>query len=145
MLTALLLAMKGRLHGAIRRMNTEDFRVTLQLALVAIVIFPLLPDRAIDPLGIFNLFQVWLMVVCISGIGFSGYVLVKVLGPSWGINLTGILGGLASSTATTISLPTISRENPSISSHYSRAVILASSVMVPRVLLLVLGIFRPFL
>jgi len=144
-LTALLLALKGRLHGAIRRMNAEDLRVTLQFALVAVVILPLLPDRAIDPLGLFNLFQVWLMVVFVSGIGFSGYVLMKVLGPSRGINLTGILGGLASSTATTISLSTASRENPSISSHYARAVILASSVMVPRVLLLVLVIYPPLL
>jgi len=144
-LTALLLALKGRLHGAIRRMNTEDLRVTLQFALVAVVILPLLPDRAIDPLGLFNLFQVWLMVVFVSGIGFSGYVLMKVLGPSRGINLTGILGGLASSTATTISLSTASRENPSISSHYARAVVLSSSVMVPRVLLLVLVIYPPLL
>lgn len=144
-LTALLLALKGRLHGAIRRMNTEDLRVTLQFALVAVVVLPLLPDRAIDPLGLLNLFQVWLMVVLVSGIGFSGYILMKVLGPSRGINLTGILGGLASSTATTISLSTASRENPSISSHYARAVILASSVMVPRVLLLVLVIYPPLL
>jgi uncharacterized membrane protein (DUF4010 family) len=144
-LTALLLALKGRLHGAIRRMSTEDLRVTFQFALVAVVILPLLPDRAIDPLGLFNLFQVWLMVVFVSGIGFSGYVLMKVLGPSRGINLTGILGGLASSTATTISLSTASRENPSISSHYARAVLLASSVMVPRVLLLVLVIYPPLL
>jgi len=144
-LTSLLLALKGRLHGVIRRMSDEDLRVTLQFALVAAVILPLLPDRAIDPLGLLNPFQVWLMVVFVSGIGFSGYVLMKVLGPSRGINLTGILGGLASSTATTISLSTASRENPSISPHYARAVILASSVMVPRLLLLVLVIYPPLL
>ena len=144
-LTSLLLALKGRLHGVIRRMSDEDLRVTLQFALVAAVILPLLPDRAIDPLGLINPFQVWLMVVFVSGIGFSAYVLMKVLGPSRGINLTGILGGLASSTATTISLSTASRENPSISSHYARAVILASSVMVPRLLLLVLVIYPPLL
>ena len=144
-LTSLLLALKGRLHGVIRRMSDEDLRVTLQFALVAAVILPLLPDRAIDPLGLLNPFQVWLMVVLVSGIGFSGYVLMKVLGPSRGINLTGILGGLASSTATTISLSTASRENPSISAHYARAVILASSVMIPRVLLLIVLIFPPLI
>ncbi len=144
-LTSLLLALKGRLHSVIRRMSDEDLRVTLQFALVAAVILPLLPDRAIDPLGLLNPFQVWLMVVFVSGIGFSGYVLMKVLGPSRGINLTGILGGLASSTATTISLSTASRENPSISAHYARAVILASSVMIPRVLLLIVLIFPPLL
>lgn len=144
-LTALILALKGRLHDVIRRMSTEDLRVTLQFALVAGVILPLLPDRAIDPLGLLNLFQVWLMVVFVSGIGFSGYVLMKVLGPSRGINLMGLLGGLASSTATTISLSSASRENSSMSSHYARAVILASSVMVPRLMLLVLVIHPPLL
>ena len=143
--TALLLALKGRLHRVIRRMSTEDMHVALQFALVAAVILPLLPDRAIDPLGLVNPFQVWLMVVFVSGIGFSGYVLIKVLGPSRGINLMGILGGLASSTATTISFSTASRENPTLSDHYARAVVLASSVMLPRVLLLVLVIYPSLL
>jgi uncharacterized membrane protein (DUF4010 family) len=138
--TALLLASKGRLHGLIRRMSSEDIHVTLQFALVAAVILPLLPDRAIDPLGLLNPFAIWLMVVFVSGIGFSGYVLMKVLGPSRGINLMGVLGGLASSTATTISFSTASRRNPNLSGHYARAVVLASSVMLPRVLLLVLAV-----
>lgn len=144
-LTSLLLALKGKLHAIIRRMNDEDLRVALQFALVAAVILPLLPDRAIDPLGLLNPFQVWLMVVFVSGIGFSGYVMMKVLGPSRGINLTGILGGLASSTATTISFSTASREHPTISAYYARAVVIASSVMIPRVLLLVLAIDPPLL
>jgi len=144
-MTSLLLALKGRLHAVISRMSDEDLRVTMQFALVAAVILPLLPDRAIDPFGLINLFQVWLMVVFVSGIGFSGYLLMKVLGPSQGINLTGILGGLASSTATTISFSTASRENPVLSSHYARGVVLASSVMFPRILLLALVIHPPLL
>jgi len=144
-LTSLLLALKGRLHAIIRRMNDEDLRLAMQFALVAAVILPLLPDRTIDPLGLLNPFQIWLMVVLVSGIGFSGYVMVKVLGPTRGITLTGILGGLASSTATTISFSTASRENPMLSAYYARAVVIASSVMIPRVLLLVLVIYPPLL
>ncbi len=144
-LTSLLLALKGRLHGIIRRMSPQDLRVTLQFALVAAVILPLLPDRAIDPLGLLNPFQVWLMVVLVSGIGFSGYVLMKVLGPPRGISLTGILGGLASSTATTISFSSASREHPAMSAYYARTVVLASSMMIPRVLLLMLIIYPPLL
>jgi uncharacterized membrane protein (DUF4010 family) len=83
--------------------------------------------------------------VFVSGIGFSGYVLMKVLGPSRGINLMGLLGGLASSTASTISFATASRQNPDMSALYARAAILASSVMVPRVLLWVLVISPPLL
>ncbi|MCA9896954.1 MAG: DUF4010 domain-containing protein [Ardenticatenaceae bacterium] len=144
-ITALLLAMKGRIHSVIRQMSMEDLRVTLQFALVAAVILPLLPNRAIDPLGLVNPFQIWLVVVLVSGIGFAGYILMKTMGASRGIKLTGILGGLAGSTATTISFSSASRETPAMSAHFSQGVILASSVMFPRMLLLVLVIYPPLL
>jgi uncharacterized membrane protein (DUF4010 family) len=140
-ITSLFLTLKGRLHGFIRNMSLEDIHLTLQFALVAAVILPLLPNRPIDPLGWFNPFQTWLMVVFVSGIGFSGYVLMKILGPSHGVNLMGILGGLASSTATTISFSSASRTNPSMAPNYARAVVLASTVMFPRVLFLILVIY----
>jgi len=142
-ITSLLLTFKGKLHGFIRNMSVDDIHVTLQFALVAAVILPLLPNRTIDPLGLLNPFQIWLMVVFVSGIGFSGYVLMKILGPSRGINLMGILGGLASSTATTISFSSASREYPQMAQHYARAVVLASTVMFPRVLFLILVIHPP--
>jgi uncharacterized membrane protein (DUF4010 family) len=126
-------------------MSPEDIHVTLQFSLVAAVILPLLPDRTIDPLGLLNPFQIWLMVVFVSGIGFSGYILMKTLGPSQGINLTAILGGLASSTATTISFSSASRKYPQMANDYARAVILASTVMLPRVMLLVLVVHPPLM
>jgi len=144
-IAALLLALKGELHGFIRNMGPEDIHATLQFALVAAVILPLLPDRPIDPLGLLNPFQIWLMVVFVSGIGFSGYVLMKTLGPSQGINLTAILGGLASSTATTISFSSASQEHPRLAHRYARAVVLASTVMLPRVLLLILVVHPPLI
>lgn len=142
-ITSLLLTFKGKLHGFIRNMSVDDIHVTLQFALVAAVILPLLPNRTIDPLGLLNPFQIWMMVVFISGIGFSGYVLMKIRGPSRGINLMGVLGGLASSTATTISFSSASREYPQMAQHYARAVVLASTVMFPRVLFLILVIHPP--
>ena len=142
-ITSLLLTFKGKLHGFIRNMSPKDIHVTLQFGLVAAVILPLLPNRTIDPLGLLNPFQIWLIVVFVSGIGFSGYVMMKILGPSQGINLMGILGGLASSTATTISFSSASREYPHMAHHYARAVVLASTVMLPRVLFLVLVIYPP--
>ena len=142
-ITSLLLTFKGKLHGFIRNMSVDDIHVTLQFALVAAVILPLLPNRTIDPLGLLNPFQIWLMVVFVSGIGFSGYVLMKILGPSRGTNLMGVLGGLASSTATTISFSSASREYPQMARHYARAVVLASTVMFPRVLFLILVIHPP--
>ena len=139
----LLLAFKGTLHGFIRNMSTEDIFVTLKFALVAAVILPLLPNRPIDPWGLFNPFQVWLMVVLVSGIGFGGYVFMKILGTSKGIYISGIFGGLASSTATTISFASASRQYPGMAIHYARAVILASTVMFPRIFILILLIHPP--
>ncbi len=143
--TALLLSLKGRLHEAIRRMHAEDLRVTLQFGLVAAVVLPLLPDRAIDPLGVVNPFQVWLLVVFVSGIGFAGYILMKVLGAEQGISLTGLLGGLVSSTATTLSFSTRSKETPSLSSHFAQAIVITSSVMFPRIAIEVLVVYSPLL
>lgn len=142
-LVTLVLAFKGTLHGFIRNMSTEDIFVTLKFALVAVVILPILPNRTIDPWGFFNPFQVWLMVVLVSGIGFSGYVLMKILGTSKGIYISGIFGGLASSTATTISFASASRQYPGMAIHYARAVILASTVMFPRIFILILLIYPP--
>jgi len=142
-LVTLILAFKGTLHGFVRNMSTEDIFVTLKFALVAAVILPLLPNRPIDPWGLFNPFQVWLMVVLVSGIGFSGYVFMKILGTSKGIYISGIFGGLASSTATTISFSTASRQFPEMAIHYARGVILASTVMFPRIFVLVLLIHPP--
>lgn len=137
-LVTLILAFKGSLHGFVRNMSTEDIFVALKFALVAAVILPVLPNRTIDPWGLFNPFQVWLMVVLVSGIGFSGYVFMKILGTSKGIYISGIFGGLASSTATTISFSSASKQYPEMAIHYARAVILASTVMFPRIFVLVL-------
>jgi uncharacterized membrane protein (DUF4010 family) len=142
-ITSILLAAKGRLHQGIRRMSSKDIFMTLQFALLTAVILPILPNRPIDPWELLNPFQIWLMVVLVSGIGFSGYVLIKFLGPSRGLNIMGILGGLASSTATTISFSSASKGNPSLSSNYARVVILASTVMFPRILFLILVIYPP--
>jgi uncharacterized membrane protein (DUF4010 family) len=142
-LVTLILAFKGTLHGFVRSLSTEDIFVTLKFALVATVILPLLPNRTIDPWGLFNPFQVWLMVVLVSGIGFSGYVLMKILGTSKGIYISGLFGGLASSTATTISFSSASRQYQGMAIHYARAVILASTVMFPRIFVLILLIHPP--
>jgi uncharacterized membrane protein (DUF4010 family) len=141
--TSLIITFKGELHRFIKNMSPEDIHVTLQFALIAAVIYPLLPNQTIDPFDLLNPSQIWLMVILVSGIGFSGYVLMKILGPSQGINLMGILGGLASSTATTISFSSTSKEHPDMTNHYARAIVIASTVMFPRALLLILVIYPP--
>lgn len=133
--TALMLALKPGLHDLARRMSASDLRATLEFAIITAVILPILPNVGYGPFNLLNPFQIWLLVVFISGIGFVGYVLVKALGAEEGIGLTGVLGGLVSSTATTLSFAGRSKTSRSFSHLLALGILLASCVMFPRVLL----------
>jgi len=98
----LLLHFKQPLHRAIGTLGERDMTAIMQFALVTLVILPLLPDRTYGPYDVLNPRQVWWMVVLIVSINLAGYVAVKLLGASSGTVLSGVLGGLVSSTATTI-------------------------------------------
>ncbi len=113
-------------------MTIADLRATLEFGLLAIVILPLLPNRALDPLGVLNPFVIWLLVVFVSGMNFLGYILMKVLGPERGTSLAGAFGGLVSSTAATVSFAGQSREDPGLSPASAVAILLASAIMLPR-------------
>ncbi|OGO11274.1 MAG: hypothetical protein A2Z66_02220 [Chloroflexi bacterium RBG_13_66_10] len=141
---ALILAMRPRLHGMARGMTGEDLRAILEFSIITAVVLPLLPNRGLGPFGVLNPFQIWLIVVFVSGIGFLGYVLMKVLGAERGIGLTGILGGLVSSTATTLSFAGRSKQERDLSPLLAQGVLLASAVMFPRVLIWV-GAIAPAL
>lgn len=139
----LLLAGKSAIHGVSRKFTAGDVRMALQFLAVTGVVLPLVPDESFGPFGAFNPRSVWLMVVIVSGLGFAGYVAVRLLGPSLGIALTGIAGGLASSTATTLSMSRASRERPDLASDYSLAIVVACTVMLWRVGALILAVSPP--
>jgi uncharacterized membrane protein (DUF4010 family) len=101
------------------------------------VILPLVPNRNLGPFGAFNPFSLWQMVVLISGLGFVGYIAIRIFGARAGILLTSLLGGLASSTASTLAFSRRSKTEPNLSSHYALAVVVACTVMLPRVLILI--------
>jgi uncharacterized membrane protein (DUF4010 family) len=86
-------------------------------------------------LSAINPYNIWLIVVLVSMISFVGYVLIKVVGSGAGIGFTGLIGGLASSTVTTLSFAKRSNEMPQWNRNFAVAVVLASSVMFPRLLL----------
>jgi uncharacterized membrane protein (DUF4010 family) len=133
----LLLSIKKDLHRAIRRMKGRDLKLTLQFALISVVILPILPNQTIDPLGVINPFRIWLLVVFVSGIGFIGYLLMKFLDADTGIWLTGLVGGIVSSTATTLSFASRSKQNPEHSPQFAQGILLASAVMSLRVIIVV--------
>ena len=126
-----LLALKAPLHAFAHKVSKEDILATLKFALISAVILPILPERSYGPSGleVLSPYKVWVFVCFISGISFIGYVLVKWIGPGKGIGLTGLFGGLASSTALTLSLSQRSRENPEYSSSLSKGIVIAWSVM----------------
>ena len=132
--TMVLLGLKRPIHDWTRTITPRDIRATLQFVAISGVILPLVPNRDMGPFGGFNPFSTWLMVVLISGLGFAGYLAIRIVGARAGILLTGILGGLASSTASTLAFSRRSREEPAASDHYALAVVAACTVMLPRVL-----------
>ena len=146
-----LLSVKVQLHRFVRHLTHEDIFGALKLAVISAIVLPILPDRVFGPppFDIFNPFKLWLFVVFISGISFVGYVLIKIAGPNKGIGLTGILGGLASSTAVTLSFAGRSHENRELARPFALAIIIAWTVMFLRVLAAVaflnVNLVRPIL
>jgi uncharacterized membrane protein (DUF4010 family) len=98
---AALLQFKAPMHGFAARLGDKDLKAIMQFALLSLVILPVLPDRTFGPYNVLNPKQTWLMVVLIVGIGLGGYIVHKFMGEKRGEFLSGILGGLISSTATT--------------------------------------------
>lgn len=101
-LVTLLLHFKAELGGVARKLERRDLVSILQFAVVAFVVLPLLPDRGYGPYAALNPRHVWLMVVLISGLSLAGYVALRLVGREHGAMLLGLLGGLVSSTATTL-------------------------------------------
>ena len=132
-ITVILYA-RSLLHHFAKRIKKEEMADTLKFIVIAFVILPLLPNQSYGPLELFNPYIFWLMVVFISGIGFVGYVLMKWFGEK-GIVLSGILGGLVSSTAVTSSFAERSLKEKKIYRTLVLGVILANTIMFIRILI----------
>jgi len=133
---AVLLAAKERLESFPRAMSREELRATLTLAVIAAVILPLLPDRGYGPWEVWNPRRIWLVVVFVCGLSFAAFLAVRFWGAKKGVYATGILGGLASSTALTASLASQSRVLEKAGAYLAVGAGLASTVMLIRVAVL---------
>jgi uncharacterized membrane protein (DUF4010 family) len=129
-----LLAIKPHLHRFAHRVSEKELINTLKFLIIAFVILPLLPDEVIGPWAVFNPFQIWLMVVFISAISFTGYILMKFIGPERGLGVTGIVGGLVSSTAVATSMAARVKESGILMKAAVFATVVASSMMFLRML-----------
>lgn len=111
---ALLLYVKENLHDFIEKMSHKDLSAIMTLAGISLIILPILPDKTIGPLDVLNPKNIWLMVTLIVGLSVVGYFIYKLVGQKVGIISNGILGGLISSTATTVSYARKTKDDNSI-------------------------------
>ena len=135
-ITTGVLSLRQELRLLVGAITREDLFAIVQFAAVSLIILPLVPDRGYGPWAVWNPRTIWLLVVLISGISFVGYVAVKVIGTRRGIGLSSLLGGLASSTAVTLTFSERSRQNPTLGRILAVGAVAASAVAAPRLLIL---------
>jgi uncharacterized membrane protein (DUF4010 family) len=146
-LTAALLAFKQPIHGLVGRIAAQEMYAGLKLLIATFIVLPLLPNRPLDPWGALNPYELWLLVVLISALSLIGYVAVRWLGTERGSALTGLFGGLTSSTAVTLSFARRSRDPGGTRQIDALAagILLAWAVMFARVLIEVAIVHPPLL
>lgn len=130
----LLLELKTWLENLAGKVPPEEIFTFTRFLLISAVILPIVPDRDFTDLH-FNPFHIWLIVVAISSLSYIAYIVGALLGRSRGVVLTAIMGGLYSSTATTVILAKRSKEESS-NPLFSGAIIIASGFMYLRLIVL---------
>ena len=137
-----LLYFKAELEGFSQKLTGQDIRSMLQFAVLTAVILPLLPDRSFGPYGVLNPFQIWMMVVLVAAVGLAGYVAWRLTLGRHGLLLTGVLGGVVSSTATTLVYARHAAAGTQPVAAALLVILLANATMLARVLVLV-GVVAP--
>ncbi len=135
-IVASILSVKRVTHRMVNLLTTEEILSTMKLLLVTVVLLPQLPKQPVDPWGIYNPREIWLLVVLINGIGFLAYFAIRFLGTGRGLILTGILGGMASSTAVTLAMSRQVKkvpDSPKMLISAALAIFIANSFMFVRV------------
>jgi uncharacterized membrane protein (DUF4010 family) len=140
-LTTMLLYFKPELRGLSRSLTRQDLLSILQFAALSFVILPVLPDQNYGPYDALNPYQIWLMVVLISGISLAGYVALRFTGGRHGVLLLGLMGGMVSSTATSMVYARHARDPGML--QLAAVVILTANLVVPVRLAVLAGVVSP--
>jgi uncharacterized membrane protein (DUF4010 family) len=104
------LAYKQSLHGLVAKLGPDDISAGVKLLAASFIVLPLLPKQPIDPWGALVPRSLWLLVILIAALSLVGYVATRALGSERGTAITGLSGGLVSSTAVTLTFAKRSRE-----------------------------------
>ncbi len=140
--TTLILSLREKLHGWLQTLSERDMLAAAQFGAIALVILPLLPDRALGPYDALNPRMLWLVVVFVTGLSFAGYWASKRFGNTRGTILAAAIGATYSSTAVTAELARRLRQDDEDRSMLNAAIALASTMMPLRVLILC-GVLLP--
>ena len=134
--TMALLALKRPLHGFIAKVSSDDVYATVKFVLLALVVLPLLPNRAYGPFDVLNPRKIGLMIVLVAGVSFAGYVAARLVGSRRGLLVAGLLGGLVSSTALTVALAGRAKEDARLAPLSAVGIMAGCATMFPRVVLI---------
>ncbi len=160
-LILLLLSSKEYFSRLKTRFSREELGDSLKFSVIALVILPLLPKdkysiadminwfyqwgihwtHPVLQVDFFSPYGIWFFVVVMTGVEYTGFILSKMIGDKGGIIASGIIGGLISSTATTVAMTRKSREYPEHRNSYVVATLLSSCVMFLRVLIVATYIY----
>jgi uncharacterized membrane protein (DUF4010 family) len=143
-INTMLLSEKAMLESYVERLSKVEFLAIIKFILVTVIILPVLPNNEFTQFHI-NPFKVWQIVIIVSTLGFVGYFLEKRFGSKLGLWMSGIFGGIVSSTAVTLSVGRMARNNPARGSTALQASLLASSVTYLRTLVLIWFVNGSFL
>jgi uncharacterized membrane protein (DUF4010 family) len=139
----LLLVEKTRLHSLVRLVGDRGFRAGARFAVMALVVLPLLPEGPFPALGDLRPRQLWLLVLLFSGLSFAGYIARAAIGEQQGLRLTGLLGGLVSSTSVTLTFARLSRGGQADGRALAAGTVAACTVLFPRVVVAAAVIYPP--
>jgi uncharacterized membrane protein (DUF4010 family) len=131
-----LLSEKAMIEKYVESLNNAEFLAVVKFLLITLIILPVLPNKTYTEFAL-NPRKIWQIVVLVSTVGFAGYFLTKKFGSRAGLWLSGLLGGIVSSTAVSIAAGRIAQHSPDRSVNALQATILASSVMYIRILALI--------
>lgn len=128
----MLLYFKPELRGLSQKLSRRDLLSVLQFAVLALIILPLLPNENYGPYGALNPYQIWWMVVLIAGVSLAGYAALRLVGQERGAAMLGVLGGLVSSTATTLSFARHARASAAMIPVAVTVIVVANLVVLVR-------------
>ena len=134
-IVTLILATRNQSHRIVARLNSTDVQALARYAVIAAAVLPFLPNRSVGPLGAWNPFQLWLVVVLVTGFSFLGYIANRTIGERRGVLATALIGGAYSSTAVTASFA--QRLGAGEEGPLTAGILIASAVMYLRVTVLI--------